>query len=1462
MDAPNADGVFVGAAPRISLSLPVQTKVVIGQPGDPYEREADRVAAHVTAGDTAPPIAALPTGGLAQRQIAEEEEPVQTPSAQHQPNEEELIQPLLIQRQDTEQEEEALQPLPVQRQSDEDEDVQMADAAGSRTGDGVAGAPHTPTMVAAAGDAIHNRGPGLPLHPATRTRLESSLGTDLGSVRVHNDSRAQLTNRSLRARAFTHGNHIWLGAGESQGDLGLMAHETTHVLQQGGSVRRQMVDNDEEEESSSSTRGSAGAAMMTTIPAATVVAETATSVAASPIAAILAPPLGAPEPAPPETAAAPETDTTTAPAAEDTPAARGEASPTGEAGEAAAGGAAVGTAAPTAGGSGANGAVELLMPPPPEGLSAAEEQRLAAVQSRVGATGNTAATLPSAESQVGEARGAVEEPETETQARAEDTLVAALEQRPEPSPEIEALCERIYRIIRAKRPPDEESLVDAEPDEMARAAGGQLDSAVQGDVNRVESSYDELQQEPSGTPQQQPQAMTEVPTAVSGPEINATAATPTGVAAEDVSLDADVAASQQRMDEAGMTSDTAALIQDPANPVVQARETQGELEETAERDPAEVMAEQQTALGDARADMAALQQRALASLQQSRTATVQGTHGQQVEMVGSEEEMRTQISTRAQEIINQARTDVQDLLRPLPETARSMWERGVAILSTTFEQDLDRVKRWIDERHSGVGGALLSVADYLTGLPDWVTEEYDRAEQAFGDGVCDLLREISTEVNAVIAAAEAIIANANQEVDDLFSNLPAELQEWAAGERERIDGQLNDLHNQVQETQSDINRELTESASGAVQQVRERIHQLRQEAGGLLGRIADMVNRFLEDPVKFIIDGLLSLVGIAPASFWALVNRIQQVISDIADDPLGFAQNLLAAIGQGFQQFFDKFGEHLLAGFWDWLFSGLGSVGVEIPSDFSLTSIITFILQLLGITWDRIRRLLAKHIGEENIALIEKAWELVSTLIELGPEGIFEMIKEQLNPQEILNQILQAAIDYLIETLITQVTVRVAMLFNPVGAVAQAIEAIYKVLKWIFQNAARIFSLIETVVNGMADIVAGNISGMANAVESALVRVIAPVIDFIAGLVGLGDLPDKIADLIRGLQEWVEGILDRVIGWLAGQARRLLQAIGIGEGEEEELDPTDHEAFAQAAAEQIKNVPQGEYETVRAAAERVAAEKEPQLSARLPEGIGLRYVFADRQTDEEDADLDFQVIIAPNTTTHDDKIELELAGEVVTVWVVDDKRVQLSLDPDDPEYTIAVHREASPAMVLQRVMGLGVEVDKRAAEAFITELNSRGILRTDQARSLFISFAQAGPGDPVEYLQNNLKLGRASRAARQVPTGSERNLLVDRGTTAEGEQRVTLSSYASVFWESYTGQFESRQVQSDANQEGSKAIEFVFDSREQPRVHNLGIVRVGDDGAIVEIVEITSEVASIDEFITLMRRSRWTVRLE
>jgi hypothetical protein len=78
---------------------------------------------------------------------------------------------------------------------------------------------------------------GTPLPPGLRADMEAGLGADLSPVRVHDSGADQQTAADLNARAFTHGAHIWLGSGSSVADRRLMAHELTHVVQQGGVAR-------------------------------------------------------------------------------------------------------------------------------------------------------------------------------------------------------------------------------------------------------------------------------------------------------------------------------------------------------------------------------------------------------------------------------------------------------------------------------------------------------------------------------------------------------------------------------------------------------------------------------------------------------------------------------------------------------------------------------------------------------------------------------------------------------------------------------------------------------------------------------------------------------------------------------------------------------------------------------------------------------------------------------------------------------------------------------------------------------------------------------------------------------------------------------------------------------------------------------------------------------------------------
>jgi phage-related protein len=74
---------------------------------------------------------------------------------------------------------------------------------------------------------------GQPLAPEVLRRLQDSLGRPLAHVRIHAAPADRQRAHDLGARAFTHRHHIWLGPHESPSDLGLIAHEVTHVVQQG-----------------------------------------------------------------------------------------------------------------------------------------------------------------------------------------------------------------------------------------------------------------------------------------------------------------------------------------------------------------------------------------------------------------------------------------------------------------------------------------------------------------------------------------------------------------------------------------------------------------------------------------------------------------------------------------------------------------------------------------------------------------------------------------------------------------------------------------------------------------------------------------------------------------------------------------------------------------------------------------------------------------------------------------------------------------------------------------------------------------------------------------------------------------------------------------------------------------------------------------------------------------------------
>ncbi|MGH9042586.1 MAG: DUF4157 domain-containing protein [Acidimicrobiia bacterium] len=77
---------------------------------------------------------------------------------------------------------------------------------------------------------------GRPLDDSVRTLMEGHFGEDLSDVRVHTDSRADESAKSLHAQAYTVGSDIAFRSGnyspDTQTGQRMLAHELTHVVQQ------------------------------------------------------------------------------------------------------------------------------------------------------------------------------------------------------------------------------------------------------------------------------------------------------------------------------------------------------------------------------------------------------------------------------------------------------------------------------------------------------------------------------------------------------------------------------------------------------------------------------------------------------------------------------------------------------------------------------------------------------------------------------------------------------------------------------------------------------------------------------------------------------------------------------------------------------------------------------------------------------------------------------------------------------------------------------------------------------------------------------------------------------------------------------------------------------------------------------------------------------------------------------
>ena len=92
---------------------------------------------------------------------------------------------------------------------------------------------------------------------------------------------------------------------------------------------------------------------------------------------------------------------------------------------------------------------------------------------------------------------------------------------------------------------------------------------------------------------------------------------------------------------------------------------------------------------------------------------------------------------------------------------------------------------------------------------------------------------------------------------------------------------------------------------------------------------------------------------------------------------------------------------------------------------------------------------------------------------------------------------------------------------------------------------------VNTVIDSVADIVRGNVSGVVDKIDDVLGQMVPIIIGFLASVIGLGGIGQKIREIVETLQKPVNKALDFVIKTglkLAGPIIRGNKGIAEGQG--------------------------------------------------------------------------------------------------------------------------------------------------------------------------------------------------------------------------------------------------------------------------------------------------------------------------
>jgi hypothetical protein len=538
--------------------------------------------------------------------------------------------------------------------------------------------------------------------------------------------------------------------------------------------------------------------------------------------------------------------------------------------------------------------------------------------------------------------------------------------------------------------------------------------------------------------------------------------------------------------------------------------------EHADKAPGEYRQHEQQVIEQGKADANAETKEGVAGMQGAKGAALAKVIADKGRTKSRDEQKRAEVTAKIQAIFDATEADVKKILDGIDPKVEKEFEAGEKSARATFESYVAaKMSAYKKDRYGGWTGKFRWLRDKIRGMPDKVNEFYVAGRELYLKQMDVTIARVADIVGGDLMAAKKRIAAGRTEISTYVKSLPDNLKKIGSEASKEIGDRFEQLESDVSSKQESVVDTLATKYVAARKGLDERIEELQAENRGLIDKAIGAI--------KAIINTIRELV----AMLKNVLARVAGVVGQIIKAPVRFLGNLIDGIKSGINRFKDNFVAHLRKGLLSWLFGALAEGGVELPETFDLKGVIKLLASLFGLTWRNIRDRIVKQIGEKAMAAVETGVDIFQKLAAGGVGALWEMLLEKLG--DIKEMILDQVKDFVQSKIVTAGITWLISLLNPAAAFIKACKLIYDVVMFFVNNASRIAKFVNTILDSVADIVRGNISGVAAKIEDVLSQMVPIIIGFLASVIGLGGIGQKIREIVQKLQKPVNQALDFVI---------------------------------------------------------------------------------------------------------------------------------------------------------------------------------------------------------------------------------------------------------------------------------------------------------------------------------------------